>query len=570
MSKSDRIYALDGHDFREMVKAGLTWLRHYQAEINALNVFPVPDGDSGTNMTLTMMSAWKEIADLHEENIGRVAGKVAHGALMGARGNSGVILSQIWRGFARSLDNKTQMRAADLVDAMQEASETAYKGVVKPVEGTMLTVVREVAEEVAVVAQETGDMLEIFERLVEQAKVTEARTPLLLPVLRRAGVVDSGGQGVVVIFEGMWRCLVGLPLDVPEDVALPSLDYSPTLVEFEQQVEQLDAHSEEFNLDKYRYDVQFIISGQGMDVDHIRAEITAMGDSALVIGDPDAIKVHVHVLDPGMPISYGSQCGSVGDVVVEDMLAQSEEFFAVRDNGAAAASAEYPLELGLWDGEELAIDVVVVASGDGLGKVFRSLGASVIVPGGQTMNPSTAQLLEAIEQVSSNQVVVLPNNKNVLMAALQAAEVSSKDVAVVPTKTVPQGISALLTLDQQAELMDNVAAMSESATEVTTAEVTWATRDVALNGLDVREGDAIGLLEGELVVDTGSLEEAVRWLLAEADLEGCELVTLYYGEGVTEELTNALVETLAKAYPDLEFEVVEGGQPHYPYIISIE
>ncbi len=552
-----------------MISAGLTWLRHYQAEINALNVFPVPDGDSGTNMTLTMTSAWKEIADLQEENIGRIAGKVAHGALMGARGNSGVILSQIWRGFARSLDNKAQMRAADLAEAMQEASETAYKGVVKPVEGTMLTVVREMAEEAVVVAQETGDMLEIFERLVEQAKITEARTPLLLPVLRKAGVVDSGGQGIVVIFEGMWRCLMGLPLEVAEDVALPTLDLVSTLVDFEQQVEQLDAHSEEFNLDKYPYDVQFIISGRDMDVERIRADITAMGDSALVIGDPRTIKVHVHVLDPGGPISYGAQRGSVGDVVVEDMLAQSEQFFAARGRGSAKADADVPL-LGPWDAEDVMVDVVVVASGDGLEKVFRSLGASVVVPGGQTMNPSTAQLLGAIEQVSSDKVIILPNNKNVLMAALQAAEVSSKEVAVVPTKTIPQGVSALLALDQQAELMDNVSAMSESATEVITAEVTWATRDVALNGLDVREGDAIGLLEGELVVDTGSLEEAVRWLLAEANLEDCELVTLYYGEGITEELTNTLIGTLAKAYPDLEFEVVEGGQPHYPYIISIE
>jgi hypothetical protein len=461
------------------------------------------------------------------------------------------------------------MRAADLADAMHEASETAYKGVVKPVEGTMLTVVREMAEEIAGVAQETGDMLEVFERLVEQAKITEARTPLLLPVLRKAGVVDSGGQGIVVIFEGMWRCLMGLSLDV-EDAALPTQESFPTLVDFEQHVEQLDAHSEEFNLDAYPYDVQFIILGRDMDVEHIRAEITAMGDSALVIGDPETIKVHVHVLDPGMPISYGAKWGSVGDVVVEDMLAQSEEFFAARDSAPASGAAQPISMLGPWDAEDVAIDVVVISSGDGLERVFRSLGASVVVPGGQTMNPSTAQLLDAIGQVSSEQVIILPNNKNVLMTALQAAEVSSKDVAVVPTTTIPQGVSALLALDQQAELMDNVAAMSESATEVITAEVTWATRDVALNGLDVREGDAIGLLEGELVVDTGSLEEAVRWLLAEADLEDCELVTLYYGQDITEELSNTLVDTLAKAYPDLEFEVVEGGQPHYPYIISIE
>jgi DAK2 domain fusion protein YloV len=561
---SEIVYTLDGHDLKFMIAAALSWLRQHQVEINALNVFPVPDGDTGTNMMLTMTSAWNEIADLEEENIGHLAGKVAHGALMGARGNSGVILSQILRGFARGLDSKAHMSAADIPAALNESRDTAYKGVVKPVEGTILTVIREVAEESALAVKETEDLHAIFERLVQRAKSAVARTPQLLPVLRQAGVVDSGGQGLFVVLEGMLRYMKGLSVEELERSTVAA----PLAMQVPGPSHDLMAEALHFD-SNYPYDVQFIIAGSDMDVAGMRATIEAMGDSALVVGDAQTVKVHVHVLDPGIPISYGAKCGSLRDVVVEDMQAQYEAFVAGREVAQALAVPHIGVPLPLVE-EPPNIAVVAVAAGDGLGKVFRSLGATAIIEGGQTMNPSTAQILAAIDQSLSDHVIILPNNKNILMAAQQAAEVSKKHVAVVPTRSIPQGVSALLALDQQATLDGNVSAMLRAAKEVITGEVTWATRDVALNGVDVREGDAIGLLDGDLVVDAESFDEAVYWLLAEVELEDCELVTLYYGEGVEAPQVDNLAERLSETYPELEFEIVEGGQPHYPYIISIE
>jgi dihydroxyacetone kinase-like predicted kinase len=365
-----------------------------------------------------------------------------------------------------------------------------------------------------------------------------------------------------VIFEGMLRDLKGLPV---ADLVAHEADLSHL---------HLDAHPEgddalQFDSD-YPYDVQFIVMGKDIDVAKMRAGIEAMGDCPLTVGDELAVKVHVHVADPGKPITLGAQFGSISDVVVEDMQAQFEAYSASR---AASHVAEptWRMRAGLFASETPpAIGVVVVAAGEGLINVFRSLGATAVVEGGQTMNPSTAQILDAVEQTASDQVIILPNNKNILMSAQQVVEVSDKHVMVVPTRSIPQGVSALLALDQGVSLEANAEAMKESSLDVITGEITWATREVRLNGIDVHEGDAIGLLEDELVVDAKSSDEAVHWLLAEADLDGCELVTLYYGEQVVVSQAHDLAGHLAEAYAGLEFEVVEGGQPHYPYIISIE
>jgi uncharacterized protein len=553
------VRALDGHRFKTLIAAALSWLRQHQEEVNALNVFPVPDGDTGTNMTLTMTSAWDEISPLNESHVGRITLKLAHGALMGARGNSGVILSQIWRGFAHGVDGDGALTVETMARAMRVASDTAYKGVVKPVEGTILTVIRELADEAEDASQETDDLIVFLDRIVSRGETSVARTPSLLPVLRQAGVVDAGGQGLYRILEGMLRDLKGLPMTVSGAPARP--DRSD--LHFELAEEDHDAL--EFD-SRYPYDVQFIIVGTDLDVPTIRDGITAMGDSALTVGDPTAVKVHVHVKDPGKPISFGAQFGSISDVVVEDMQVQYEAYAAAR---AQPAQGRPPAHL-LVSEEVPAISVVVISSGEGLSNVFRSLGATMIVEGGQTMNPSTAQILDAVSQTASDQVIILPNNKNVLMAAQQAADVSEKHAVVVPTRSIPQGVSALLALDQGNSVEENAEAMIESAREVLTAEVTWATRNVQINGLRVREGDAIGLLEDELVVDAQSLDDAVHWLLAESDLDSHELVTLYYGDSISEAEAQDLVEALAETYPDLEFELVHGGQPHYPYIISIE
>ncbi len=557
-SENHTVSALDGQALKPLIAASLAWLRQHQESVNALNVFPVPDGDTGTNMTLTMSSAWDEIVDVQESHIGILTSKLAHGALMGARGNSGVILSQIWRGLAHGIDGKAEIKTQDMARAMQSASDTAYKGVVKPVEGTILTVAREMADEAAVAAEETQDFVEFFERIVNRAKLSVARTPSMLPVLKQAGVVDAGGQGLYIIYMGMLRQLKGLPVT---DVAgrMPS-----------DAIETIDLHAMTGTLDfdaNYPYDVQLLIIGQDMPIEEIRKHIETLGDCPLTVGDMDTIKIHVHVADPGIPISYGVKWGSVRDVVIEDMKAQFEEFSSARD---FPASGRVPVFAALVDDEPPNISVVVISAGEGLENVFRSLGATSVVQGGQTMNPSTQDILSAVEMSPSDSVIVLPNNKNIWMAAEQAAAVSKKNAVVVPTRTIPQGISAILALDQGATLDSNALAMTRVAKEVITGEITWAVRSVALNGIEVKEGDAIGLLDNELVVDTQSFEEAVYWLLAEAEIDDRELVTIYYGSDVDGDQVNLLVEQLEEAYPDLEYEVINGGQPHYPYIISIE
>lgn len=531
----------DGQVFKQLVQAALWWLQHHQSVINALNVYPVPDGDTGTNMVLTMQSAWNEIQDSPERNVGQVAHQMAHGALMGARGNSGVILSQVWRGFARSLDGKEVYTVPDLAAACREAATTAYKGVVKPVEGTILTVARAVADAATRAEGETSDLVRMLERMVFAAHEAVMLTPSLLPVLKEAGVVDAGGQGLFVILEGMLRYMRGE--SIAEDV---------------QMAEAVDLISTELEPGEagYGYDVQFLIVGQNLDVDQVRQKITAMGECPLVVGDPTTVKVHVHVPDPGVPVSFGASLGSLRDVVVEDMQAQYRDFITERDLEPAVASHE--------------IGVVAVVAGDGLARVFQSLGVGQIVRGGQTMNPSTQDLLEAAESLPAERVILLPNNGNIILAAEQARALSEKQLAVVPSRSIPQGLAALLAINYQADLETNVDVMASAMEDVETGEVTTATRTATINGVEVAEGQIIGLHDGELKVAGEQVEEIVRALLAEMDAEQREIITLYYGADVGEDDALALAESLQKDWPDQEIEVILGGQPHYHYILSAE
>jgi len=541
---------VDGERFKRLVYAGLVWLRQHQEEINALNVFPVPDGDTGTNMVLTMQSAWEEVASVDENNVGKVAHRVAHGALMGARGNSGVILSQIWRGMARHLDNKEWLTASDLAAALEEGVRTAYKGVIRPVEGTILTVAREAAEEATLAAGRTTDLGVVLERAVRRAWDALARTPDLLPVLAEAGVVDAGGRGLCVILEGMMRALRGEVMG--ESAAVATTVMGPAFA--------AEAVPEE----EYGYDVQFLIVGQNLDVEAIRRDIDAMGTSTLVVGDSETVKVHVHVPDPGVPLSYAVRLGSLRDVVVEDMQAQYREFVRAREQARPApammVSGAPPREVG----------VVAVVSGDGLEKVFMSLGASAVVPGGQTMNPSTEEILRVVESLPTPKVVILPNNGNIILAARQAQELSQKEVVVVPTRSIPQGVAALLAFNHQAGLEENAETMERAAREVHTGEVTTATRDASLNGVQVRQGQIIGLQDDQLVVSGDTVDEVVEALLDRMGVADLEIVTLYYGAGVRQEEAEALAARLQEKYPDQTFEVVYGGQPHYFYILSAE
>jgi DAK2 domain fusion protein YloV len=528
---------------KRLVQAGLVWLHRHQAAINALNVYPVPDGDTGTNMLLTMQSAYREIEHSPEQQVGVIAQKVSHGALMGARGNSGVILSQIFRGFARSLEGVVAFDSVQFAAALREAAAMAYKGVMKPVEGTILTVARESAEAAVGAAASSKDLSFVLEQVVHEARRSVTRTPTLLAVLAEAGVVDAGGQGLFIILEGMLRYAKG------EDVT------ADTELEGEMDLEALHPDGEE----GYGYDIQFIVRGEALDVEEISEVIASMGDSALVVGDTRVVKVHVHSPEPGTPLNYGASIGSISRVLVENMQEQYQEFILAKAQQPAA-----PVEPLSGTG------TVVVAPGAGLQTVFESLGASVVVAGGQTMNPSTEQLLKAVESAPTDDVIILPNNKNIVMAAEQAASLSDKNVRVVRTITVPQGISALLALNYQAELDDNVRIMTEAAACLETAEITTAVRSVQIDGIDVQEGEVIALVNGKLRVKGATPDEAALLALNEIGVADYEIITIYYGETIGADEAQSLADKILTQYPEQEVEVVDGGQPHYHYILSAE
>ncbi len=526
----------DGQCLKRTLMAAGHWLEKHAAAVNALNVFPVPDGDTGTNMLLTMNAALAEIERSPDNSVSAIAHALAHGALMGARGNSGVILSQIWRGFARSLDGKATFSCQEFAQATQEACDTAYKGVVKPVEGTILTVAREAAR-AAQEAASTNNMVDMLTHVVETAKVTNARTPEMLPVLKEAGVVDAGGQGLVYILEGVLRSLRGE--SVEKDTEMEAAVHLKSA---------LGAGPE-----GYGYDVQFLIKGHDLDVDEIRNTIDAMGESTLVVGDSDTVKVHVHVQDPGVPISYGISRGIISDVVIENMEEQYQEFVMGRMSKPAAD-----------------ITTVCVVPGSGLMRIFDSLGAGAIVRGGQTMNPSTQEILTAIESVDADKVLVLPNNSNVILTARQASSLSKKQVMVVPTKTIPQGISALLALNYQADLETNAERMTDATSEIQTVEVTRAVRSTQVNGLEVTEGDVIGLLNDQLVAAGTDYTGVVLDVLAQVSAENYEIATIYFGQDAARNEADVLAQQIVARYTNLEIEVLEGGQAHYRYILSLE
>ncbi len=546
------ILQCDGQDLIRLTQAGLAWLQANHEYVNSLNVFPVPDGDTGTNMLLTMRSAWREIEGLGETHIGHVAGRIYHGALMGARGNSGVILSQLWRGFARGVEKDAVLTAASFARGLREASHTAYSAVQEPVEGTMLTVAREAAEEAATAAESSTDLRYVLQRVVERCHLSVRRTPELLPVLREAGVVDSGGMGFTYIVEGMLRYING------EHIALETAEEVSTGNAMGAQVTEEEL--------AFPYDVQFLIKGQGLDVLAIRHDIEAMGDSGVIVGDESLVKVHIHVVDPGIPISYGAARGQLLDVVVENMQAQYHEF--------AAGSNSQPAEMAEVEPPAIApgsVAVVTVAPGRGFRNIFYSLGAGAVIEGGQTMNPSTAQIIEAVSSLPTDKVVILPNNKNIHMAAAAAAgQVPDKDVRMIPTSTIPQGIAALLALDSHGDIDTVVKAMTESSGLVETGEVTIATRNAKVNGVKVRKGQAIGLHNDVLKVAGDSVPEVTLKLLEAMGAAELELITIYYGEDVSQAEAEAMVATLQEIYPDHEIELRYGGQAHYYYVLSVE
>lgn len=547
----ERYQAVDGGVLRRLTEAGLNWVRANQESINALNVFPVPDGDTGTNMTLTMQSAWDEVSSMAESSLGKVAHAIAHGALMGARGNSGVILSQLWRGFARSVDDSPQVDAAMIVAALEEARDTAYRGVVRPVEGTILTVAKDVATAARGALDDGADSaLEILERVVVAADDSVRSTPDLLPILKEAGVVDAGGKGLFFLLEGMLRAAYRQPLDQPEALIQPLsslvLQDASELIEPGQ-------------------DWEVVVDFQpapDFDLQSFYSRLDSMGTS-IQVGEGDGLfRVHIHVPEHTEydTIEYVKSLGTVSQVRLENLMAQMAE------RGASRKPA--PIELARVTPDQIA--AVVVSPGDGLSRVFASLGASAIVEGGQSMNPSTQDILDAVEALPTDKVVILPNNKNIRLCAEQAAELTSKQARVIPTCSIPQGIAAILALDPESPLDAVVGAMEATIGIVRTLELTTATRSVEIDGVDVREGQVIGLLDGKLVIAGEDLSDTFSELIDRAGIDRGELLTIYYGRDMTLEAAQAVVERVQAAHPDVEVELVDGGQHHYQLIASLE
>ncbi|GAB4565179.1 MAG: DAK2 domain-containing protein [Anaerolineae bacterium] len=549
------IKALDGEDLRTMLHAAQVHLARHRDEVNALNVFPVPDGDTGTNMLLTMQAACQEITSLAQPTVGHVMERAAHGALMGARGNSGVILSQILRGMARALDGKARCTAQDLARALEEGTETAYKGVSKPVEGTILTVIRRASEAAQKAVMVEDDIRFLLEHVVDAASEAVDETPRLLPVLAQAGVVDSGGKGLQVVLEGMLRCLEGTVQPIAETAVRDQAD--------------LEGFAEEWG-----YDIQYLILADNVDEAMVRKGLRELGGESIMVGSSGGvIKVHVHGEDPGPFLSFGASLGHLDDIVVENMTLQTlrrREQQAKAVEAAPAQMISSPQAEAATPQQEAAIGVVAVVPGRGLQEVFRSLGVSAVVQGGQTMNPSTQELLEAIEKLPQHDVIVLPNNGNVIMAAQQARSLSRKNVCVIPSRTIPQGISAMLALNPDASLEENRRNMEAALTQIETGEITIAVRAAEFDGIQVKEGDVIGLHNDELSARGDTPMEVMDQLLEQMHAADAEVITIYFGEPVTAEEAQIMAEHVRTMYPDQLVELIEGGQPHYHYIVSVE
>lgn len=540
---------INGQAMKRLVEAGLTWLRTNQQIVNALNVFPVPDGDTGTNMVLTMQSAWNEIKDLGHRGISDMAGAVSKGALLGARGNSGVILSQLWRGFSRGVHGKDILDGPTLVKGFGEARDTAYKGVVRPVEGTILTVAREVAIATEAALKSTQDPIQILEVAVQAADAAVQKTPELLPVLKQAGVVDSGGKGLFFILEGMLRHVYGESLETPTMSVQPIS--AMNLQDAMQQVEEGQ---------DYEVVVDFLPSNE-FDLQKFYGRLEQMGTSIQVGEGEGMYRMHIHVpLEKRYePIDYIMGIGTITKVAMENLLAQMDDIQKSKARRIQFTKVE--------PGQ---IAVVTVSPGAGLSRIFASLGVATVVEGGQTMNPSTQDILNSFENLPTDKIIILPNNKNIVMAANQAKEVTVKKVMVVPSRTVPQGLSAMLSLDPNADLQVVAEKMTKALENVRSGEITTATRSVEIDGVKVESGQVIALLDGKLVAAAGSVEEGCLAFLENANAAEHELITLFYGQDIAHAEANRIADTIRNQYPGQEVEVQEGGQPHYQFIIAVE
>jgi uncharacterized protein len=546
--------SIDGIKFAEMVEMGAHHLFQNAGYVDSLNVFPVPDGDTGTNMNLSMTSGAKETEVQKSAHIGKTAQALSKGLLMGARGNSGVILSQLFRGFGKSIEKEESIDVKGLAAAFQAGVDTAYKAVMKPVEGTILTVAREAAAKGVVVAQTETDMVKFMEAFIEEAQASLNRTPDLLPVLKEVGVVDSGGQGLLFVYEGFLASLKGEPLPARNESSLDDLinaehhrvqDFMSTEdIEFGYCTEimvQIDPAKEPFDEMKFR------------------EELDPMGDSLLVISDEEVAKVHIHTETPGEVLNAGQKYGTLLKIKVDNMR---EQHSAIVNDTSAAAPAKKQ--------EKIPYAVVTIAMGEGISKLLKSIGASYVIEGGQTMNPSTEDIVKAVREIGAEKVLILPNNKNIIMAAEQAAELLDIEAAVVATKTIPQGMAAILAFNPELSVEENKENMTSGFSHVKTGQVTFAVRDTSIDGVEIRKDDYMALSEGKIILSTPTMMDAAKEVVTTLVDEDSEIVTIIFGEDTNEEQANELAAFDEELNGDLEVEIVNGKQSLYPFIISVE
>jgi DAK2 domain fusion protein YloV len=536
----------DGQTLKEMFSSGTAWLEKSAPDINAINIFPVPDGDTGTNMLLTMKFALEE-AQLNSDNqASSVAKSLAHGSLMGARGNSGVILSQFFRGLAKGLAGKTNFDGGDFAKALAESSQMAYKGIVDPVEGTILTVLKDASKAAQGAVKDDADLVSILEAAVKSAEDSVARTPSLLPVLRDAGVVDAGGQGLYVLLDGALQFLKGEAHKI--QYRRPRLVVAATelVPRAAQRLSQLET--------PHGYCTNFVLKGKDLNSDKIEKDLKKKGQSLIVTGDDTLVRVHIHSFEPGEILKYATKLGKLHEITINNMDDQYAAFIKMQRERMP----------------QVDIAMVTVASGDGFFELLNSLGDIIIVPGGQTMNPSVREILEAVESAPSDNVIILPNNKNIASAASQVRSLTSKKVKVVPTRNIPQGIAAFLAFGYDMNLEKNARAMEKAISKVQAIEVTRAVRKTSLNGLEIRKGQFIALLNDEdLIASADKRGDVILEALGKAGVEKTGIVTVYYGAEIEAAEAQGIAREIGDRY-HTEVEVIYGGQPHYDYIISLE
>lgn len=546
---------------QEMVEAAATRLGKQAEYVNSLNVFPVPDGDTGTNMGMTMDNGAKAVSDQAASTVGEVGQILSKGLLMGARGNSGVITSQLFRGFGQSIKGKIELDGKDLASAFQSGVEVAYKAVMKPVEGTILTVSRGAATAAIKKAESTDDAVEVMRAALEGAKAALAKTPEMLPVLKEVGVVDSGGQGLVFIYEGFLSALTGEYIASEDFQATPATMTEMINAEHHKSVA---GHVATEDI-KFGYCTEIMVAlKQGptyvkdFDYEEFRNYLSNLGDSLLVVNDDEIVKVHVHTEDPGLVMQEGLKYGALVKVKVDNMRNQHDA--QVQKEEAVQTEQSAPKDFAL----------ITVVAGDGLADIFKSQGVDYVISGGQTMNPSTEDIVKAIEQVNAKNVIILPNNKNIFMAAQSAAEVVDVNAAVVETRTVPQGFTSLLAFDPNQSIEANVEAMTASLSDVTSGSVTLAVRDTTIDGLEIHENDILGMVDGKILVSTPDMDQALLDTFDKMIDEDSEIVMIYVGEEGNKEQAQTIADKLEAAHEDIEVEIFQGNQPVYPYIFSVE